>query len=285
MARGKFIECKGAIDEALDGCEFEALRDEMTEWRDNMEGTGLESTEKYQIVSETADALESAMVDEKANELLQAIEAAVEGKPFKAGCPEHVEGQRCKRCGWDGKAHRGESFPTFKEYDPPKRQEWGSPGDSYHKVEFAVAVQSRGCSWTTWTVKEGEDPGPEREKARAQHEAEVRKITERNERNRLGRRIPDEPEVEPCEVIAEALDGKQITWSEFRKYGKRAMNLSRSDRMSNASAALTAAIDFLREALSGHEDDEPVAEVLEKVDELESAIQECEGVEFPGMFG
>jgi len=36
-----------------------SLAEEMRDWASNMEGTGLENTEKYQTVSETADALDS----------------------------------------------------------------------------------------------------------------------------------------------------------------------------------------------------------------------------------
>jgi len=43
----------------LDTCEIESLRDEMTEWRDNMDGTGLENTQKYEAVSEAADQLDN----------------------------------------------------------------------------------------------------------------------------------------------------------------------------------------------------------------------------------
>ena len=38
----------------------EELKDEMGDWRDNMDGTGLENTDKFQRVSEAADTLESA---------------------------------------------------------------------------------------------------------------------------------------------------------------------------------------------------------------------------------
>lgn len=49
--------------ENLDMGELETLRDEMTEWRDNMDGTGLENTSKFQEVSDAADTLEN-QVDE-----------------------------------------------------------------------------------------------------------------------------------------------------------------------------------------------------------------------------
>ncbi len=56
--RYKTVQCEAALDEVLDAAELESLRDEMTDWRDNMEGTGLENTDKFEQVSEAADILE-----------------------------------------------------------------------------------------------------------------------------------------------------------------------------------------------------------------------------------
>jgi chromosome segregation ATPase len=41
--------------------EIESLSDEMSSWRDNMEGTNLEYTSKYETVSESADMLEDQL--------------------------------------------------------------------------------------------------------------------------------------------------------------------------------------------------------------------------------
>jgi len=49
------------IDEGLS--EIEALADEMDSWRDNMQGTNLENTEKYSRVEETADTLRQGYDD------------------------------------------------------------------------------------------------------------------------------------------------------------------------------------------------------------------------------
>ncbi len=43
--------------------ELNALKEEMEEWRDNMDGTGLESTDKYQEVEECVDDLDAALED------------------------------------------------------------------------------------------------------------------------------------------------------------------------------------------------------------------------------
>lgn len=43
--------------------EFEALKEEMESWRDNMSGTNLESTQKFQDVSDCCDALDQISAD------------------------------------------------------------------------------------------------------------------------------------------------------------------------------------------------------------------------------
>lgn len=53
--------------------DLDDLRDDMTEWRDNLESGGLEHTDKYQAVSEAADALESIC-----SEMESACEALLE---------------------------------------------------------------------------------------------------------------------------------------------------------------------------------------------------------------
>ncbi|RJR27727.1 hypothetical protein C4561_01345 [candidate division WWE3 bacterium] len=46
---------------SLDIGEIESLSEEMSSWRDNMNGTNLESTSKYETVSECADTLENVV--------------------------------------------------------------------------------------------------------------------------------------------------------------------------------------------------------------------------------
>lgn len=276
MAKGKHIQLEGTILEALgNASEFEELRDEMTQWRDNMEGTNLENGEKYQLVSEAADSLENAEVSEKATKLEEAIEEALEGKAFKAGCPEHVEGHKCPRCKWNGKRRRyNQEKPELILHDEPAK-----------RFEYLVwAVLREGCCYTTWRTDHT------KEEAHAKAQAAYDRLIERREEweanNAIPKRIPDEPEVEPCELVAESIEGVKVTWHEFRKYGKRAMNLSRSDRMGNAISGIQAGIEAIKEALEEHrEEDERVAEIMDAVEELEGAIEECEGIEFPGMFG
>jgi chromosome segregation ATPase len=49
----------GAFEDAKS--EIESLRDEMTEWKDNLEGNSMEHLPKYDEVSECCDALDNAM--------------------------------------------------------------------------------------------------------------------------------------------------------------------------------------------------------------------------------
>ena len=63
----------GQMEEGLS--EIETLADEMESWRDNMSGTNLENTEKYQSVDECAETLRSAFDDiECAKSELEGVE-------------------------------------------------------------------------------------------------------------------------------------------------------------------------------------------------------------------
>ena len=52
-------EALSKIDDAIS--ELEALHGEMQDWADNMSGTNLENTEKYQRVEEAASQLEDGI--------------------------------------------------------------------------------------------------------------------------------------------------------------------------------------------------------------------------------
>ena len=278
MARGKHIECEGTILEALgNACEYEELRDEMTSWRDNMAGTNLENGEKFQTVSEAADTLENAEVEEKARKVEEAVEEALEGRAFKAGCPPHVEGQKCKRCKWDGKRRKyWGAEPELSLYDEPKAS---------HFERQILAQVREGNTYTTWSAS-NHSKEEAHAKARAYYEREMTKRQEWEAKNAIPKEIPDVPELDPCEIVVENIDGMKIKWHEFRKYGKRATSLSRSDRMGNANAGIQAGIEAIKEVLEDHrEEDERIENILDAVEELEGAIEECEGIEFPGMFG
>ena len=66
---------QGEIDTAKEGAKtnIEELKDEITSWREGMEGTNLENTAKYGELEECEDALETLM-DE-----IDSIEAEVSG--------------------------------------------------------------------------------------------------------------------------------------------------------------------------------------------------------------
>jgi hypothetical protein len=74
----KIVDDVNSKLEELDFGEIEALKDEMCSWRDNMEGTNLENTSKYEEVSECADALEDIEAESKSVEEWDGIEDVAE---------------------------------------------------------------------------------------------------------------------------------------------------------------------------------------------------------------
>lgn len=93
----------------------------------------------------------------------------------------------------------------------------------------------------------------------------------------------------------------EVTYQEYRPYGRKPM--SRSMRLSNAQNMLSAAIDRaeqyrdeLKEADDRDEEDEERDEEVDNgrlnpeddfefIDELQTSMDECDNVSFPGMFG
>lgn len=77
MGNKKLVKVESTIEDAfsLGRDEMESLRDEMQEWRENMEGagTGLENTEKFSVISETADALETGLCEIESIEIPETL--------------------------------------------------------------------------------------------------------------------------------------------------------------------------------------------------------------------
>ena len=59
----------------------------------------------------------------------------------------------------------------------------------------------------------------------------------------------------------------------------------RAVRCGNACAMLQAAAEKAREMCEDEKDEDKVSEAESLADELENIVGDCEGVEFPGMFG
>lgn len=80
MAKAKYKSRATRLEEALQQieagqAEVQALAEEMGNWRDNMGGTNLENTEKYQAVEQAADQLEQCADDiDNAMQELQGVE-------------------------------------------------------------------------------------------------------------------------------------------------------------------------------------------------------------------
>jgi len=91
--------------------------------------------------------------------------------------------------------------------------------------------------------------------------------------------VDDEPSVPEC------VGGERCEYTENRE-----KKLTRSGRLNNATAALTAAADAIRSWIDDQDaDDEDaasdIADAEQLADELEGYVSEAEGCEFPGMYG
>lgn len=83
MGAYKSVQRSGTLADALGDAfqELEDLKDEMMEWRDNMDGTGLENTEKFEEVEAAADVLDNieavelpAELEDVGNESIEYVE-------------------------------------------------------------------------------------------------------------------------------------------------------------------------------------------------------------------
>lgn len=63
---------------AVDLCDLEDLKSEIGDWRDNMDGSGLENTDKFQEVSDCADELDGIDSDVPSIESLDDIDDAID---------------------------------------------------------------------------------------------------------------------------------------------------------------------------------------------------------------
>lgn len=276
--RGKTIDCTGPVLQCFDACEAEDLLQGMTDWAESMENANVEHLEKYEEVSACRDALESAELNARLETLAEALEVATEGKSFRQGCPPHVVGSRCKRCGWGGLLPRPFTAPTLWE-----GAELRPDGN---RVNYNVAkIVSRGyTSVHTANILNKAEVGDARERARREWWADCERATTRNALLRtIPARLEDEPAVEPVVEL-----GGDVSWQEWRGYGKRALVLSRADRMSNAQASIEAgldALDGLREVHAAADENAPgydaLNDVVEAADEVVEALSELDGIDFP----
>jgi len=211
MARGKYVVCTGkpigSLEDALS--DIEALKEEIEEWRDNLESNSMDHLPKYEEVSEAADNLDSAWGE--IEDAKRELEEALEGKPACDHRPERFKkkanqqgrfrslARRCPRCRWDGTGNEPEA-------------------------------------------KEAVEP------------------------------LFDDDELQ------------DVSWSEFRKYGKRALNLSRNDRMGNAVACAMACVEALYEIVEVGDGDDDKQELREALDNLKGGIEAAGMTDFPGMY-
>jgi hypothetical protein len=287
--QGKWVKQEAGAVEAIENgiSEIESLKDEMSEWRDNMEDK-LSGTQKFEDVSQCADDLDTGHdgLQSALDELQEAI-TSLEGSPFKAGCPEHVPGTPCKRCDWKGIVRKPSYEPTLEIHETPKLIK-SLGGGQLLVARLQISV------WEVYyfTV----DPGASAEEiakdlatARERFAKDHADWAADNAPDKLiPARLPDEPEVLPMDALDDISDTK-ATWQDWSAYGRK--SISRADRLSNASSAVTAGLEAIRERCESYntddstESDERVDAVLSVLEDLESALGELEGVEFPGMYG
>lgn len=269
-----------AVEDAAS--QIAELQQEMADWRDNMSNANMEHLPKYDQVSEAADALENADVESRAEALRTALEELAEGRALLAGCPAHVEGQPCKRCKWDGRANRLVEFPELVVYpfgEGPKSV-WRNDDGTIRRVSVTV-VAIRNISWTMLEGASEEEYKKELVQGRAYWWGQAADV-ERQNANRLGRRLTDISELAPFPG-AEELAGKILT---FTMSSKR--RPSRADRLGEALVYLENALDAIDAFVDERKNDDAedrLSDLEHAASELREACGELQGVEFPGMFG
>ena len=294
MSKYKLVECKDSVESAID-CgisELEALQEEMDSWASGMEETNLANSEKCSTVRESADTLESSANDARQalDELTQEVQELFDGKPGKPGCEKHELGKNCKICSWSGK-YPDRFKPVLTIYDPPKEEQvnrfnWGKQESvDYTRLVFAEVQESNHCCtyYTSETYKENKEQAITDAAGHFERELALYERT---------RQIPPEkPTIPAVESVfpedSQSPMERDVTWQESRPYGKY---LSRATRLGSATMGMRAGIEGLREWLSsfekeGQEPPEWLEDISSHVDDLEQAVEECESVEFPGMYG
>lgn len=286
-----------AIDAIESGAEeIVELADEMRSWYDNMP-ENFQNGERGEAVNEAADTLEGCDIESRASALTDAIEAC-EGMAEITGCPEHVLGTACTVCGWNGEAITGHKWPVLKEYEE------GSTGfyNGYvGRVEYAGSASpvSYVDEWT-WRkqtqsereITRREIPAEQIEKARqklrklwwerAEHCQEQRERFARKHPNAVPKRRAHQAEIVGVEGFSEAARALQIQLH----CGKR--RPSRRDRLDGALEGIRVGCEALTGLIGEHPEwksDERIQDVVAACEELLSSVEECDGVEFPGMFG
>ena len=287
--QGKFVSTTMTAMEAIDmcACAVEELAGEMSEWRDNLEDK-FSSTEKYERVSEAADTLENSEVRSACDELQEAIDG-LEGTLFRAGCPEHVVGTPCKRCGWKG-ILRESKLPAPVLVVPEKPIASFLPDLVVARIN---AEYGRTNFFTVPPTATAEEIAAEVQRARDVFSTEMEGWTARNApENLIPRRLPDEPEVLPLEALS-TIGSMSVTYQSFQPYKGRSM--SRADRLSDATSAAMAGVEALKSKLEEYEatldkdaeEDERVVTLRDALTQVEEAVSELDdgNVEFPGMYG
>jgi len=261
--RGKSVTLKTCVEEILADVPMaiDELKEEMTSWRDALEDK-FSGTEKYERVSEAADTLDNDL-ETLCGTLRDALEKAAEGEEAVEACPEHAAGTPCPACRWNG------VLPTvlFERFDPPQSRRIAGSRQLY------VGQIVKGSGKSSWFT----------DVARFEAALAARTAPPPRREAVVG--------VEPIAAFVDVLT-REMTHVELQPY--KGKSLSRQDRLGTATGLLHMAVDEARSALAAHKEPPQTtsAEVVDRVDEIESAVDEVEmaldeldGVEFPGMYG
>jgi len=301
--KGRTVNINVTVAEAMqDGvAELQALAEEMAEWRDNLEEF-LSHTDKYERVSECADMLESAVseIESVAQELDNELSRAATSVTARAGCPKHVAGTPCERCGWNGEPTPGvpADSPQLLSLKPvvfdPKPEStvpqmippivfYGRVGQAHYRTEQQF------------------------NEAREESEALIRKLTSPKLPKEKEDRLAQECLFEHDEdILVRSFPVQRVEPYAGRKQ-------SRADRRDYAVNLLTMAAGCIIEALDdwesardtereardcgidpqqtdGEEKDEEerrhrIEEIRANADELIQKAEEASEAEFPGMYG
>jgi hypothetical protein len=307
--KGRTVIINATVSEAMqDGvAELQALAEEMAEWRDNLEER-LSHTDKYERVSECADVLESAAseIESTAQELDNELSRAATSVTARAGCPKHIAGTACERCGWNGEPipgvpadspqllslkavvfdHKPESTAYLSTGVPqmiPPIGYYGRVGHAHYRTEQQFI------------------------EAREESEALIRKLTASKLPKEKQDRLAQECLFEHDEdILVRSFPVQRVEPYAGRKQ-------SRADRRDYAVNLLTMAAGCIIEALDdwesardtereardagidpqqtdGEEKDEEerrhrIEEIRANADELIQKAEEASEAEFPGMYG
>lgn len=282
--------------------DLQALQEELESWRDNMP-EGLQGSDKYEQVSDAADALSQASdLNDSANTIEEQVDLLAEGREEVVPCVAHAIGTPCETCGWNGEA------AVSKQARSIEIGAWlneGKPGPHVNAPELTVIGRIGrigGNAYTYGTPSKQTERNlilaqlrnfPTEAEAVAAFEAAAEAIR--------AKYPPVAPPLRKAVTPIAALPGADVLRDLTIDVLPLRARASRSDRCDHALGTARAAIDVLEtkvDELNGGARDEKepgeselspehaqaLDEIKSALEEYERVLDEIEGVEFPGMY-